>query len=59
MKRIIHRDENEPKIHMIFYEIFNCNRFHSKKKRSRLSDQAIDDLIFEKGYFQNKGWLHK
>ena len=24
------------------------------KKRSRLSDQAIDDLMFEKGYFQNE-----
>ena len=27
------------------------------KKRSRLSDQAIDDLIFEKGYFEMKEGL--
>ena len=29
------------------------------KKRSKLSDQAIDDLIFEKGYFQNEGMSYK
>ena len=26
------------------------------KKRFRLSDQVIVDLIFEKAYFQNEGW---
>ena len=29
------------------------------KKRSGLSDQVIVDLIFEKAYFQNEGWLYK
>ena len=28
------------------------------KKRSKLSDKAIDDLIFEKGYFQNENWKY-
>ena len=28
------------------------------KKRSKLSDEAIDDLIFEKGYFQNENWKY-
>ena len=29
------------------------------KKRSGLSDQAIDDLIFEKGFFENEGFSYK
>ena len=28
------------------------------KIRSKLSDQAIDDLCFEKGYFANEGFTY-
>jgi len=28
------------------------------KKRSLLSDEAIDDLIFEKGFFENEEWKY-
>ena len=28
------------------------------QKRSLLSDQAIDDLIFEREYFENEEWTY-
>ena len=31
---------------------------HTPKKRSLLSDQAIDDLIFEREYFENEEWTY-
>ena len=38
-------------------QVFSIATDFIPKKRSRLSDQAIDDLIFEKGYFEMKEGL--
>lgn len=36
-------------------QAFSISSDFIRKKRSLLSDQAIDDLCFEKGYFANEG----
>ena len=43
-------------------QAFSISSNFITQKRSLLSDQAIDDLCFEKGYFANEGlsytWLY-
>ena len=39
-------------------QTFSIATYFIPKKRSKLSDEAIDDLIFEKGYFENEGWKY-
>ena len=47
---------------MIFFSNFSdratLRETFTPKKRSLLTDEAIDDLIFEKGYFENEAWTY-
>ena len=49
-------------IRMWSEQAFSISSNFITQKRSLLSDQAIDDLCFEKGYFANEGlsytWLY-
>ena len=39
-------------------QTFSIATDFTPKKRSLLSDDVIDDLIFEKGYFENEGFTY-
>ena len=39
-------------------QAFSVSASFISKIRSLLSDQAIDDLMFEKGYFANEGYFY-
>ena len=59
LARKILREEKDALFAKKFLRIYRSKIYDfTPKKRSLLSEEAIDDLIFEKGYFENEGWKY-